>query len=47
MAARVRRAAGDHSRTLTAEELNDLLMHSALVLAEIAGAWRPDGGALP
>jgi len=47
LAAQVRRVARDHNRSLTSEELNDLVMDSAFVLADVASAWKPDGGALP
>jgi DNA-directed RNA polymerase specialized sigma24 family protein len=47
LARQVHHFARSANRRLTPDEVNDLVMDSALVLAEVAGAWRPDGGALP
>jgi RNA polymerase sigma factor (sigma-70 family) len=47
LARQVHHFARSANRRLTPGEVNDLVMDSALVLAEVAGAWRPDGGALP
>ncbi len=40
----IARAAG---RQLSPEQVADLVVDCGLVLAEVAAAWRPDGGALP
>jgi len=47
LARQVRHIARSAGQSLTNEEVNDLVIDSALVLADVAQAWRPDGGALP
>jgi hypothetical protein len=43
----VRRALRSRRLELPAVEVEDLVGDAALVLFELAGAWRPEGGALP
>jgi hypothetical protein len=45
--AAARRAGERMGVRLTADDLDELVMEVALALAEVAGSWRPDGGALP
>jgi hypothetical protein len=45
--AAARRAGQRMGVELTREDLDELVVEVALALAEVAGSWRPDGGALP
>src|SRR5881392_3946488 len=45
--AAARRAAGRLGVALSAEEERELAVEVALALVDVAGSWRPDGGALP
>ena len=47
LAGAVRRVADGRGVRLSADEVDELVVDVALAVASVAGAWSPDGGALP
>ena len=45
--AALRRIARDRNVRLRAEEVDEMLVEAVLVLQRVAGAWSPEGGAMP
>jgi len=45
--AALRRIAKDRNVRLHAEDLDEMLVEAVLVLQQVAGAWSPEGGAMP